>query len=105
MEIVNCTPHVLNIVKKNGEIKDLAPSGVCPRVKSESFEFGEIGGISLTLTKYGEIEGLPEYSNAHLYVVSRLVFQAAEGRADLVCPGELVRDSAGKVIGCKGLSR
>ena len=51
MEIRNCTPHVLNIIKQDGEVLDIPPCGIVPR-----------------------------------------------------CSQSLVRDSEGKVIGCKGLS-
>ena len=31
MEIRNCTPHVLNIIKQDGEVLDLLPCGIVPR--------------------------------------------------------------------------
>ena len=30
MEIRNCTPHVLNIIKQDGEVLDLPPCGIVP---------------------------------------------------------------------------
>jgi hypothetical protein len=48
------------------------------------------------------VVGLPEPSPDTLLIVSGMVKSAATGRTDLVSPGDLVRDAAGVVLGCKG---
>ena len=105
-KIVNMTPHELNIVTSSGATVILAPAGVVPRlaVTRESLpglqtELGEIGVVRPTL---GEIENLPAPEEGVVLIVSALVAGAA-ARRDVMSPGELVRDPAGIVIGCKGL--
>jgi len=39
------------------------------------------------------------------YIVSQLVKSALSGRADLLVPAEVVRDSSGNIIGCQSLGR
>ena len=39
------------------------------------------------------------------FVLSRVVKTALPDRDDLVVPDELVRDDAGRVVGCRRLSR
>ena len=108
MKIVNCTPHVLNIIVGD-KVIDLAPSGVIPRVsvKSELSESILISGTEVPVYQdiYGELNDLPEQQVGVYLVVSRLVAAAAKGRPDLLVPGALIRNEAGQPIGCKGLAR
>lgn len=60
--------------------------------------------MPLSRTSYGAVEGLPEPKAGVIYIVSALVRAAVPGRLDVASPGELVRDAAGAVVGCKGLS-
>ena len=103
MALVNLTPHTLNIVKQDGTVLDLAPSGKVARVTTTSVVVGEIDGIEIRKTDFGQVVDLPD-SDGSVFVVSRLVLQAS-GRDDLVAPGDLVRDDKGQPVGCKGLSR
>jgi hypothetical protein len=104
MKFVNCTPHVLNIVCVDGSIREIAPSGVCPRCKTARSSVDTIDGVEISETLYGDVEDAPPYEYGTIYVVSRIVLDAL-GRDDMLSPGELVRDAQGRVIGCKGLSR
>ena len=108
MKIVNCTPHVLNIIT-DSKVIDLAPSGINPRVsvKSELSESILISGTEVPVYQdtYGELNDLPEQQEGTFLVVSRLVAAAAKGRNDLLVPGALIRNEAGQPIGCKGLAR
>ena len=108
MEIVNCTPHIINIIVGD-KVIDLAPSGVIPRVsvKSELSESILISGTEVPVYQdtYGELNDLPEQQEGTFLVVSRLVAAAAKGRNDLLVPGSLVRNEQGQPIGCKGLAR
>ena len=108
MNIINCTPHVLNIIVGD-KVIDLAPSGVIPRVsvKSELSESILISGTEVPVYQdtYGELNDLPEQQEGTFLVVSRLVAAAAKGRPDLLVPGALIRNEAGQPIGCKGLAR
>ena len=108
MNIINCTPHVVNVVVGD-KVIDLAPSGVIPRVsvKSELSESILISGTEVPVYQdtYGELNDLPEQQEGTFFVVSRLVAAAAKGRNDLLVPGALIRNEAGQPIGCKGLAR
>ena len=104
MEIKNCTPHVLNIIKRDGEVLDLPPCGIVPRCSQSEECFLVINGIALTRQAFGGVVDLPEPEKDVMLVVSRLVASARPDRSDLLVPGPLVRDGEGKVIGCRGLS-
>ena len=103
--IVNATPHAVNLVNDDGDILRTFKPEVSVRVASTCKVVDEIAGIPIDCTTFGEVEGLPEYQSGVYYIVSRLVKQALPDREDLLCPGQQVRDSAGRVIGCKSLSR
>ena len=104
MEIRNCTSLVLNIIKQDGEVLDLPPCGVVPRCSQSEECVLVIGDIALTRQTFGDVVDLPEPEKDVMLVVSRLVASACPDRSDLLVPGPLVRDSEGKVIGCRGLS-
>ena len=104
MEIRNCTPCMLNIIKRDGEVLDLPPCGIVPRCSQSEECFLVINGVSITRQTFGEVINLPKLEKDVLLVVSRLVASACPDRSDLLVPGPLVRDGEGKVIGCKGLS-
>ena len=59
--------------------------------------------INITSTTYGDIEGLPEPLEDTIFVVSGMVAGQVADRPDVFSPGPLVRDDAGRVIGCAGL--
>jgi hypothetical protein len=106
MEFVNATPHTLNIVCADGSIREIAPSGIVPRLGQTREKTHILDGIEVFHVRLGELENLPEEDEdgETVYIVSRMVLDAAPGRGDLLSPGELVRDWSGKVIGCQGLS-
>jgi hypothetical protein len=53
----------------------------------------------------GTVAGLPEPREGVLLVVPRIVAAARPERADLVVPFDDIRDSSGRVIGCRALAR
>lgn len=103
MQIVNYTPHQITEVLTG---TTFAPSGAVARVSSTRTPAGDIAGIPCFTTTFGEVQGLPTPQDGVALIVSRLVLDASKGkRSDLVAPGELVRDSAGNPVGCKGFDR
>lgn len=104
MRIVNLTPHAVTI---NG--LTIQPDGRIPRLREETREVGqfEIDGHTLPVieTTLGELEGLPEPQRDTIYIVSRLVAEAAPTRDDLYFPGRLLRDSEGQIVGAASLAR
>lgn len=108
MQIVNLTPHTLNILNADGSVRvDVAPSGLVARVATSRVQMGEVRGIPLFETRFGEVTGLPEAHPDIILVVSGLVagHPSVRERADVFSPGELVRDERGQPIGCRGLTR
>ena len=105
--IVNLTPHTVTIVDQDGAtVATIAPSDLVARVATRSEKVGETeGGIPLYATRYGQVVGLPEPEPDTIYIVSGMLLAAVPHRMDVWQPGELLRDEAGRVVGCVGLSR
>lgn len=110
MEIVNLTPHAITIIGENKNLV-IEPSGIVTRIGSYTKTVGlliaENQGpfeIPVTVTKYDEVENLPEPVNDTIYIVSAMVANAIK-RHDLYIPNETVRDDKGRIIGCKSLGR
>ena len=101
--LVNCTPHPLNIVQRDGTVLTIESSGIIPRCASTEEIDRTIGLIDVSRQHLGAVEGLPDPIPGAYFIVSRLVASAAK-REDLLVPGALLRDDQGRVVGCKGLS-
>ena len=103
MSIINLTPHNLNIHTSNGTVVEVPPSGSVARVATTYTAIASIGDIDVFDCVYGEITGLPDPAINSIFVVSGQTNAALSHRGDVFSPGELVRDEAGKPIGCLGL--
>lgn len=112
IELINLTPHDVTIVADDGSEQAL----VYPRTGrvARAIEHRELGhaladnmSVGTMQVRYEGVEDLPDPVPGVGYIVSVLTVMAAQmtGRAidDLYYPGELVRDIAGQVIGCKTL--
>lgn len=103
--IINLTPHSINIIAEDGNVlKTYAPSGVIARCISVRTPSGELDGVRINRTSFGEVEGLPEYKEETYYIVSALTANGAPERRDLLLTDEAVRDEAGRIVGCKALA-
>jgi hypothetical protein len=100
--ILNCTPHPLAI-HASGCVVHLPPRGTVPRLTSTWEVRPDTDGIPTVRTTLGTVTGLPEPKEGVFLVVSALVLAACPDRQDLRSPGEAVRDSEGKIVGCRGL--
>lgn len=96
--IMNLTPHAIVLPDRTIE-----PSGQVARCSEITIPVSMFDGVEIVVRRYGEVTGLPEPQDGVLYVVSMLVRMARPDRHDLVSPGDLIRDNAGKIIGCKNL--
>jgi len=109
IKVINLTPHDVVIVNENGEeIKRYPASGNVARVNTQSELIGEVDGIQVVRTKYGDVDGLPDKKPDTVYLVSLVVAQALRGsRTDVYVPdtgpGSVVRDDKGQIIGVKRL--
>ena len=117
MEVINLTPHDVNVVNADGNITaTYVRSGVVARVTTVKEVCGTIArrehdavGTIIKRVKYGSVENLPEPDGETTYIVSMVVAQACPGRNDLVCPDTapdaVVRDDNGQIIGVKNFAR
>lgn len=104
--IINLTPHAVSFVDANGTtVLTVEPSGTIARVSSSITKTGEIAGLPVTETVFGDVQDLPEQKDDTIYLVSSLVAQRVPDRKDVFIPAESVRDSAGRIIGCRSLGR
>lgn len=103
MEIKNLTPHAITICNNAGEVIRVFQSEGLVRLKASTVNAGQIDGVPVSNTIFGEPEGLPEYTDGKFYIVSQIVKSALPKRLDLLVPAEIVRDLNGQIIGCKSL--
>lgn len=66
-QIINLTPHPLNVILDDGTTVTVAPSGVVPRVASDNIQVAP-GFVTTTL---GDVDGLPDLQVGKLRCPSR----------------------------------
>lgn len=79
-ENLNPTPDESDII--------LAPSGILARVSSKSVQIGELNGIPVVKSVFGDIDNLPPAEEGTIYIGSTPLAQKAalDGRSDVVSP-------------------
>jgi hypothetical protein len=104
-QLVNLTPHALTLVTASGTPITFQASGKIARLKvirQIQPQIGVDGEVYDVITPtLGDIDGLPEPVEGIIYVVSSMVAEKAK-RADVLSPGELIRDAAGVIVGARG---
>lgn len=105
MNIVNCTPHSINIHFEDGDVLSIEPSGIVPRCSVKSEMSGSINGIPVFSEVFGDVENIPEERENTILIVSRIVVAALPSRTDLVFPTQIVRNDKGQIVGCRGFGR
>lgn len=104
--LVNLTPHTMNLYNADKElIVSIPPESVAARCSVTRDKLGEVDGVPVYVTRYGDVTGLPDGNGKDTYIVSLLVSQAVPGRLDVLSPGELLRNEQGQPIGCVGLTK
>lgn len=102
--IINLTPHAIDIRKQDGTMLHIEPTAPAARVDEIRTALPAVGGIGVTRAAYGIVNNLPAPAPDTIYIVSMLVLSQCADRADVFAPGALLRDDAGRPIGCDGLS-
>lgn len=112
-KIINLTPHAVNIVNNDNSVAiTIEASGNVARC-SQTIDIVDTIDLTIDLnnvaipvssSSYGEVVDLPAPQDNTYYIVSRLVMSACPNRQDLLVPNDLVRDEAGRVIGCRSLA-
>lgn len=123
MNIINLTPHALNIRQNDGSFLKVPPSGKVVRVECKRAKVDEEQGISLYAPVYGDIEGAEgiemKGEEEYLLITSAIakiplrdyLFEEVDGAYEdgpppyyrVASPGELIRNDSGEVVGCNGL--
>lgn len=106
MIFMNLTPHILNIIRADGSTMSVPPSGAVARVTEVRGEVAmTVDGVEIRRpSTWGQVVGLPDSQDGHIFIVSAMVSEALGGsRSDVMRPGELIRDASGQPIGCRGL--
>lgn len=96
--LINLTPHP--IVFPDRIIPPTAPAARCTELSAPA---GDFDGVLLITRTYSSVSDLPEPIAETMYIVSAMVRMALPERHDLASPGDLVRDAAGVIVGCKNL--
>lgn len=100
----NLTPHKMVVLGEDGKVlAEIPPSGEIARVEARVSRRGEVDGLPVYNREFGQVLGLPAREEGVTLLVSALVAQASP-RADVMSPGELVRNSEGQPSGCRGLT-
>ena len=108
MKIVNLTPHEINIFRSMEDIApmmSIPPSGIIARVSSVIKPLGDVDGIPIFSSEFGEIVDMPNQESGTIYIVSAILLEhkSNKNRMDVFAPGELKRNEKGQPIGCIGL--
>lgn len=101
MEFVNLTPH--EILIRVGLQDRVLPSAGLARVSSTEEVVGEVDGVPMVRTAYGQITGLPTPRENTMYIVSALVLEHAlsSGRSDVAAPDSgatAIRNEKGHIV-------
>lgn len=122
VKLRNLTPHEVVVRDHDDRPVTLPPEGIVPRREVVRRDGGTItvagtdhgewaptmapdATLHVTVEALGPVAGLPDPVPGVALVVSRLVAEAVPDRRDVFAPGELIRDSAGRIVGARGLCR
>lgn len=105
MNIINLTPHALNIKTSSGW-REFPASGTVARCEETRVQLPALEDMGVTRAAYGAVVNLPEPQPNTIYIVSAITLAAlaSSGRQDVFAPGPAIRDEAGKIVGADGLS-
>lgn len=112
MQLVNLTPHTINLIIDGGTIT-IPPSGQVLRAEETStIQFHltlQEGDVPVKRIEYGVPNFVPEQKLGTYYIVSALAAQALRrhqpDRNDFLVVADAVRDDQGRVIGARALAR
>jgi hypothetical protein len=97
MKLINLTPHSITV-----EGLGIFESQGLARVATSQTVVGNINGIELVETTFGEVTGIPKMEEGKMYIVSGMVLSALKGsRTDVVAPdtgNTAIRNEKGQII-------
>lgn len=121
VSIINLTPHAVVLhgagspggtdtfeVSPNGPARCVETIEQLPTLSYDPFHDGGMAfGASIQRKTFGAVTGLPDYDPTKpwlMYIVSQMVADACPDRDDLLVTSDVVRDDAGRVVGCRAFS-
>jgi hypothetical protein len=103
--VINLTPHDINVIMEDGTTYVLPKSETPARCSEYVLHtFTDILPVNVVSKKFGDTENLPKYKEGTYYVVSAIVKAANPYRMDLFLVNDTVRDSEGRIVGCKSFA-
>lgn len=101
--IINLTPHAIVVQLPDGQRVTFAPAGPPARVSSTSVDVGDVAGVPVRATVWGDVVGLPAPAPGVTLIVSALVAGRAL-RPDVVSPdtGPSAIRADGQVVAVTG---
>lgn len=105
--VVNLTPHAITLRDPEGVDHIIRPHHTPARVDIVAGALDSAAGCPVPVAEpnqYLAVTGLPDPVPGVLFVTSSPVASRAL-RRDVVTPGDLVRDEAGRVVACRRLDR
>ena len=105
--LVNLTPHEITIWPDGQAPRSFPGTKTPARVQMIEDPADDIEGIPAVTSRPGPIAGIPDAYPGTYYIVSRLVFDAASWRKDLVAPdtGATAIRESGQVVAVTRLVR
>ena len=107
--IRNLTPHCIVMVDNNGDVVRTYASEGIARANQTNIQVGQVDGIPLMETSFGETVDLPDFEDGVFLVVSIITANAAKANGrrvdDLLITTDTVRGEDGRIIGCKAFAR
>ena|SRR5215469_12010824 len=106
-QIVNLTPHTVKVVNSDNQIIREYPSQGIARISTSAQAIGEVDGVQISQTVFGEIVGLPESDGESVFIVSMPVAQACRERDDVLAPdtGPSAYRENGLIVGVRQFAR
>ena len=109
MLIKNLTPHKIIMVDDNGNVvREYVSEGIA-RATQTNVQVGDLDGIPLMETSFGETIDLPDFEEDVYLIVSIITANAAKANGrrvdDLIITTDTVRDADGRIAGCKAFAR
>ena len=101
----NLTKHHINVIRGDGGVDSIPPSGTEARVYSTQDTLSNVNGYDIVQTRWGTVVGVPDPREGTVYITSSLVAMALPNRSDIVTPNThpraVVRDREGNVQAVK----
>jgi hypothetical protein len=109
MRLKILTPHAFTLWSGDEIVINQQPDGPAARCVETRVAADPVTvdghELAVSVVGFGRVENLPEPEDGVLCVVSRAAAEAEPDRTDLAYPDIPVRDSQGRVVGCRGLAR